>query len=59
MIKKLILGIAVRINAITAIVAIALIGSGVAFYSGRAALITVGAILLLDSYVDKFKRVDK
>jgi len=59
MIKKLILGIAVRINAITAIVAIALIGYGTALYSGRAALITVGAILLLDSYVDKFKRVDK
>ena len=53
--KKFILGIIARLNVISALLAIGLIGSGVAMYSGRAAMIVVGAIILLDSYWDKLR----
>ena len=53
--NKIVSGAVVRINSILAWVAVALIGSGTALYSGRAALIVVGSVILFDSFIDRIR----
>lgn len=55
MMKKFLMGLVTRIEALTAMAGILLITAGVFMYSPPASLITAGVLLLMDVYLPRGK----
>jgi hypothetical protein len=55
-VKKIILAVIARTNALTALLALSLIFIGVAHFSTAIALIVLGGLLLLDVFVNTWRR---